>query len=131
MELPQMDAAVHPFLASPPMLAAYPKLLPPATKNHLRVFQGRLNPHSWLCLCGYVPPILGGAVDDPDFSIRLVPGASRLCAHGRAATDRTWRRRLDGCDAPRADRFPHPRADRALAERRRLDHQARRPARKG
>ena len=35
-----MDAAVHPFLASPPMLAAYPKLL--ATKNHLRVFQGRL-----------------------------------------------------------------------------------------
>src|SRR5260370_42515865 len=43
MELPQMDAAVHPFLASPPMLAAYPKLLPPATKNHLRVFQGRLD----------------------------------------------------------------------------------------
>ena len=38
-----MDAAVHPFLASPPMLAAYPKLLPPATKNHLRVFQGRLD----------------------------------------------------------------------------------------
>jgi hypothetical protein len=24
------------------MLAAYPKLLPPATKNHLRVFQGLL-----------------------------------------------------------------------------------------
>jgi hypothetical protein len=42
LELPQMDAAVHHFLASLPPPALDPKLLSHATENHLRIFQGRL-----------------------------------------------------------------------------------------
>jgi hypothetical protein len=41
LELPQMDAAVHHFLASLPPPALDPKLLSHATENHLRIFQGR------------------------------------------------------------------------------------------
>jgi hypothetical protein len=37
-----MDAVVRPFLASFPLFALNPKPLPALTKNHLRIFQGRL-----------------------------------------------------------------------------------------